>query len=136
MIKVESRIKIIPFNVERVFYKLSDLNHLESVKGNIHSDKVQGMSFDRDTVTINMLGVGEITLAIVEREPYKHIKFETTKSPLPFVVWIQLDPLSGERCKMRLIVNADVNPIMNNVLRKPLQNALEKMAEILAEAQY
>lgn len=136
MSKFESSIKIIPFSQERVYDKLSDLNNLESIKDRIPTDKVQEISFDQDTLTFNVSPVGEITLKIIEREPHKCIKFETTKSPMPLKLWIQLIPASGEECKMRLTADVDINPFMKGMIQKPLQDGLEKMADTLAMIQY
>lgn len=136
MSKFESSVKVIPFSQERVYDKLSDLNNLESIKDRIPADKVQDMSFDQDTLTFSVSPVGEITFRIIEREPYKCIKFETTKSPLPLKLWIQIVSSSEEECKMRLTIDVDVNPFMKGMIQKPLQEGLEKMADTLALIQY
>lgn len=136
MSKFESSVKIIPFSQERVYNKLSDLNNLESVKDRIPADKVQDMSFDQDTLTFSVSPVGEITLKVIEREPHKCIKFETTKSPMPLNLWIQIVPVSEEECKIRLTVDVDINPFMKGMIQKPLQDGLEKMADMLALIQY
>lgn len=136
MSKFESSVKVVPFNQERVYQKLSDLNHLESMKDRIPTDKVQDVRFDQDTLSFNISPVGEITLNIVEREPFKCIKFKTVKSPLPFILWIQIVPVSDEACKLKLTMDVDVNPLMIGMIRKPLQDALEKMAEMMAAIPY
>lgn len=136
MSKFESSIKVISFSQERVYNKLSNLNNLESVKDRIPEDKVQGMSFDQDTLTFTVSPVGEITLKVVEREPYKCIKFGTIKSPMPFNLWVQIVPVTEETCKMRLTIDVDINPFMKGMIQKPLQDGLEKMADMLALIQY
>lgn len=136
MSKFESSIKVIPFSQERVYDKLSDLNNLEAVKDRIPADKVKDLSFDQDTLSFSVDPVGEITLRIIDREPYKQIKFEAVKSPMPFKLWVQLVALSEEECKMRLTAEVDINPFMKAMVQKPLQDGLEKMAEMLAMIQY
>lgn len=136
MSKFESSIKEIPFNQELVYNKLSDLSNLESIKDRLPADKVQNLSFDSDMLTFNVSPVGEITLRIIEREPFKCIKFETEKSPLPFNLWIQIIPASENECKMKLTIGIDINPFMKGMIQKPLQEGLEKMADTLAMIQY
>lgn len=99
MSQFESSVKQIPFSQERVYAKLSDLSNLESMKDRIPQDKVKDISFDSDTLTFSVDPVGKITLQVIEREPFKCIKFETTQSPLPFNLWIQLVPDSEQGCK-------------------------------------
>lgn len=136
MSQFESSVKQIPFSQERVYAKLSDLSNLESMKDRIPQDKVKDISFDSDTFTFSVDPVGKITLQVIEREPFKCIKFETTQSPLPFNLWIQLVPDSEQGCKMKLTIRVDINPFMKAMVQKPLQEGIEKMADMLAMIQY
>lgn len=136
MSQFESSVKQIPFSQERVYAKLSDLSNLESLKDRIPQDKVKDISFDSDTLTFSVDPVGKITLQVIEREPFKCIKFETTQSPLPFNLWIQLVPDSEQGCKMKLTIRVDINPFMKAMVQKPLQEGIEKMADMLAMIQY
>ena len=136
MSQFESSVKQIPFSQERVYTKLSDLSNLESVKDRIPQDKVKDISFDSDTLTFSVDPVGKITLQVIEREPFKCIKFETTQSPLPFNLWTQLVPDSEQGCKMKLTIRVDINPFMKAMVQKPLQEGIEKMADMLAMIQY
>ena len=136
MSQFESSVKQIPFSQERVYAKSSDLSNLESMKDRIPQDKVKDISSDSDTLTFSVDPVGKITLQVIEREPFKCIKFETTQSPLPFNLWIQLVPDSEQGCKMKLTIRVDINPFMKAMVQKPLQEGIEKMADMLAMIQY
>ncbi len=136
MSKFESSIKQIPYSQESVYRSLSDLSNLEKVRDRVPRDKVKDFSFDQDTVTMSVSPVGDISMRIVEREEPKCIKFETTKSPLPFNFWIQLLPVTATTCKMRLTIKADINPFIKGMVSKPLQEGLEKIADALAMIRY
>ncbi|GAE19776.1 SRPBCC family protein [Bacteroides pyogenes] len=136
MNKIESSVKVIPCSQERVYAKLSDLKNLEAVKDRLPQDKIQGLSFDSDTLSFSVSPVGSLTLQIVEREPCKCIKFATTQSPLPFNLWIQIVETAPEECKIKLTVGMEVNPFMKAMVQKPLKDGLEKMVEMLAVVQY
>ena len=136
MANFESSVKVIPYSQERVYAKLSDLSNLESVKDRLPEDKVQDLSFDSDTLSFNVSPVGQITLQIVERDPCKCIKLETTNSQLPFNMWIQLVETAEEECKIKLTIGMDINPFMKAMVQKPLQDGLEKMVEMLSMIQY
>ena len=75
MTTFESPIKIIKAPQEKIFNKLYDLNNLESVKDRIPQDKISDFTFDTDTVSFSVAPVGKIGLRIIEREPYRTIKF-------------------------------------------------------------
>lgn len=136
MTKFESSIKYIQSSQEAVYGKLSDLNNLEQVKDHLPEDKVKNLSFDADSLTVEVSPVGKITLQIVEKEPCKCIKFGTVTSPLPFNLWIQLLPVADNECKMKLTIGMDLNPFMKAMVQKPLQEGVEKMADALALIPY
>ena len=87
MAQFESGVKYVPYSQEQVFNKLSDLSNLESVRDKL-ADKVQGMEFDSDSLSFTVQGIS-ITLRIIEREPYKCVKFESEKSPVPMNSYFQ-----------------------------------------------
>lgn len=136
MTKFESTVKVIPYSQESVYGKLSDLSNLEAIKGSLPEDKVKDLSFDSDTLSFNAAPVGQLTLKIVEREPSKCIKLEATNSPLPFNLWIQLVPTTDQECKLKLTIGMELNPFMKAMVQKPLEEGLEKMAEMLALVKY
>ena len=136
MTKFESGVKVVPASQEAVYEKLSDLSNLEKVKDRLPEDKVKNLSFDAESMTIEVAPVGKITLQIVEKEPCKCIKFATTTSPLPLNLWIQIVPVTETECKMKLTIGMDINPFMKTMVQKPLQEGLEKMADMLAMIQY
>ena len=136
MTKFESSVKVIPYSQERVYTKLSDLSNLESVKDRLPQDKVKDLSFDSDTISFSAAPIGQITLKIVEREPSKCVKLETTTSPLPFNLWIQLVPVTESECKVKVTIGMDINPFMKTMIQKPLNDGLEKMVDMLSLIQY
>lgn len=136
MTKFESSVKTVSASQEVVYEKLTDLNNLEKFKDNMPEDKVKNLSFDSESMTIEVAPVGKITLNIVEKEPCKCIKFATTTSPLPFNLWIQLVPVTEAECKMKLTIGLELNPFMKGMVQKPLQEGLEKMAEMLSVIPY
>lgn len=134
MVQFESSVKCVPYSQERVFNKLSDLSNLESVRDKL-ADKVQGLEFDSDAMSFTVQGIS-VTLRIIEREPYKCIKFESDKSPVPMNLWIQILPVETEQAKLKVTIRAEVNMFMKAMVSKPLQDGVEKLAEMLSMIPY
>ena len=134
--KFESSVKQIPYPQQAVYDNISDLRNLEKVKDRIPEDKVSDFTFDEDTVGLNVQPVGELKLRICEREEPKCVKFETVQSPVPFNVWIQVLPVDEQNSKMKVTVKAELNPFIKSMVEKPLQEAVEKIADALALVQY
>ena len=136
MVKFESAVKNIQASPEAVYEKLSDLKNLEKLKDRLPEDKLQKLTFDSDSFSVDIDPVGKISLSVVEKEPYKMIKFGAISSPLPFSLWVQLLPVSETECKMKLTISLELNPFMKAMVQKPLQEGLEKMADMLAMINY
>ena len=94
------------------------------------------MTFDSDSLSVNVPPVGSIRLRIVDRDEPKCIKFETEQSPIPFNFWIQILPVTTTTSKMKLTIKADLNPFIKQMVKKPLQEGIEKIADVLQMIQY
>mgnify|MGYP001777168118 CR=1 FL=1 len=141
MVQFESSVKHVPYTQERVYTKLADLNNLASVRERLDElkskfpGKVEDLSFDQDSLTLKVQGIS-LTLRIIEREPMKCIKFEGDRTPLPMNLWIQVLPVSDAEAKKKVTIRAEVNAFMKAMVSKPLQEGVEKLADILALIPY
>jgi len=158
MTKYESSVKLIHYPQASIFAKLSDLRNLEAIKerasdpafveqlrasGQVPEDKleqiqglVQRMEFTVDRVTIPDTPLGAVSLQIVDREEPKCVKFEVRGAPVAANLWIQLLPTSTYESKMKCTVGADLNFFMKQMAKKPLQEGVEKLADMLAMIPY
>ena len=117
MTEFTSQIRTIPHNDARVFAVLSDLSNMQRVRQSLPQDSVKAFH-------------------IVDREPNKTIKFETTQSPVPLLLWIQLKQVAENDTRMKMTVRAELNPFLKPMVSKPMQEAVDKIAEILAALPY
>ena len=134
--KFVSEIKRIPHKAEHIYGMLSDLSNLERVKDRIPAGKVKDFTFDSDSCSVSVDPVGKICFQIVEREPNQLIKFATTNSPIPLHLWIQLKEVAEADTCMKLTVGAELNPFIKQMVAKPLQEAIDKMPEVLTVLPY
>ena len=145
----EISIRQIPFAQQNVYDKLSDLNNLQKLKERYammkdsmpeearkQAEKIQDLEFDQDSLSVNVPPVGSIKLRVVNREEPKCIKFETEQSPIPFNFWIQILPVTSTTCKMKLTIKAELNIFIKQMVKKPLQEGIEKIADVLQMIQY
>lgn len=136
MTEFTSEIKIIPYSAEKIYEVLSDLNNLEKVKDKIPNDKVKDFSFDADSCSFTVNPVGKIRFHVVDREPFKTIKFEVDQAPIDVNIWIQLVEIEPGVTKMKLTLKAALNPFLKPMLSKPIQDGINKVADILAALPY
>lgn len=161
MAKYESNVKLITSPVERVYATLSNLENLRPMLENAQNnpelrdkieqagqdpsqlDKLKDVQLTPDSIAIPAPMVGTISLAIVEREENKCIKFETQQSPIQANLWIQVLPTSdvstidgAQGTKLRLTLKADLNPMVKMMIGSKLSDGIDKFADMLAAIPY
>lgn len=136
MSKFESSIKQIAYPQQSVYNMLSDLTNIERVKDKVPEDKLKDLTFDKDTISISVSPVGQISMRIVGRDEPKTIKFASENSPMSFNFWIQILPVSDTASKMKLTIDADIPFFAKGMVSGPLKEGIEKIAEALATIPY
>ena len=135
MTKIESTIREIAYPQQAVYNMLSDLSNIQKVQDKIPHEQVKNLTFTADSISISTQ-MGAVKMVIVNREAPREIKFETQESPLPFNFWIQILPVSETSSKMKLTIKADLNPFIAGIVKKPLQEGIEKIADALQLIHY
>ena len=135
MTKIESTIREIAYSQQAVYNMLSDLSNIQKVQDKIPQKHVKDLTFTSDSISIST-PMGAVKMVIVNRDEPKEIKFETQESPLPFNFWIQILPVDETSSKMKLTIKADLNPFIAGMVKKPLQEGIEKIADALQLIHY
>ncbi|MEG1564017.1 MAG: SRPBCC family protein [Bacteroides sp.] len=137
MTTFESEVRILPYNQERVYTKLSNPSNLEDMKKRFPEEKMRNLCFDENAISLNVPVLGQLTLQIIEREPFKKIKFETINSPVPFCFWIELDSSVGkEECKIKAFISVELNPLMKGMVQKTINDTLKSFVDLLTIIEY
>ena len=158
MTKFESSVKLIHYPQTAVYDKLSDLTNLSAIaeqatkpefiqniqqQANLDDEKLKQitetlahMAFTHDSVTIQGSPLGAVSLQIVERIDPKTIKFELKNAPVAGNLWIQILPTSQQDCKMKCTIGAELNFFIKQMAKKPLQEGVEQLADMLAMLPY
>ena len=136
MTKFESDVKTIDASQSAVYTMLSNPSNIERVRSLIPEDKVKNISYDEDSISIEVEPIGKVAMQIVEREPEKLIKFEAQGAPLPVNLWIQILPTGEKTSKLRVTLGLEVNTFMKAMIQKPAQEGVNKAAEMLSLIQY
>lgn len=136
MTTFESAVKKIDTNEKDIFNTLSDLRNIEKIKDRIPQDKVKEVILEQDSISFVVDPIGSISLKIIEREPFKTIKFTAEKSPIDFLVWIQLKEITASETALKVTLKADLNVMLKMVASKPLEQFVNMLAEALAGLPY
>lgn len=144
--KYVSDIKVIEHNQEIVYDYLSNFENLsqylnsgllEKISNQVPQIKISDFESDRDSCRFNITGMGVAEIKIVNREPHKTIKVESSGSlPLNMTFWIQLLPNSESQTKMRLTLHADLSMMMRMMVGSKLEEGVNQLAETITTLPY
>ena len=94
---------------------------------------------DQDSITLPVPKIGNIQLAICERELNKTVKFEIKGVPVTANLWVQVLPFDEQTSKLKVTVRYDIPFFMKMMLKGKLDKlpeGIERLADILAQIKY
>lgn len=144
--KYVSEVKVIEHNEQIVFNYLSNFENLssylnsgllEKISQQIPQVKITDFQSDSDSCKFKISGMGLAEIKIVNREPYKTIKVESSGGlPLSITFWIQLIPLNQYKTKMRLTLHTEMNMMLKMMAGNKLEEGINQLAETLSNLPY
>ncbi|MBK6281347.1 MAG: SRPBCC family protein [Draconibacterium sp.] len=144
--KYTSGTKVVNHNEQVVFNYLSNFNNLsgylnsgliEKITEKIPQIKITEFSSDQDSCKFKITGLGLAEIRIVNREPFKTIKVESSDGlPLSFTFWIQLMPVDNFTTKMRLTLHAEMSMMIKMMAGDKLAEGIDKLADTLSALPY
>ncbi len=115
---------------KRVFEFLSDFNNFEQLM----PEQVTNWQSDTDKCTFTIQGMATITLKYAKKDANHLIEVVPEgKTPLDFNLSVQLNPneLDEQKTTAKVEIDAQLNPMMAMMVKKPLQNLVDVIAKNL-----
>ena len=144
--KYTSEVKLINHNQQVVFNYLSNFENLgtylssgllEKVTEKIPQIKITDFKSDKDSCKFNITGIGVAEIKIVNRDPFKTIKVESSGGlPLSFTFWVQLLPEDVYQTKMRLTLHAEMSAMIKMMAGNKLEEGINQLADTLSKLPY
>ena len=136
-IKYESKIGQIPANDDIIFAVLSNLENINHFRNVIPEDKIKELEISPDKIRLKVEGLGQkITIAIVEKEEFKTIKFGAENLPIPFNMWIQLKQMAEQDTRIRITIKTDMPVMFKMMFDKKMQQGLDQAIDLLCQVPY
>lgn len=144
--KYVSEVKVIPHNQQVVFNHLSNFENLgtylnsgllEKITEKVPQVKITDFESNRDSCKFKITGFGLAEIKIVERDPFKTVKVESSGGlPLSFTFWIQLLPTDNFETKMRLTLHAELSMMIKMMAGNKLEEGINQLADTLSKLPY
>ncbi|MGD2034327.1 MAG: SRPBCC family protein [Bacteroidales bacterium] len=129
--KLESKIGKIVNTDEQVYNFLTDFNNFKNL---IPEDKISDWESDEDSCSFSVNPIGKTGIKIVEKEPFKLIKLASLEEDkYNFTFWVQLKMVEENDTRIKLTLKADLNPMIQMMAKKPLQEFLDKLVDQLVK---
>ena len=129
--KLESKTGKIESTDERIYNFLTDFDNFKHL---IPSDKIKNWQSDETSCSFTIDPIGNTGVKIIEKEPFKLIKLTNLEeSKMDFTFWVQLKMLSETDTRIKLTLEANLNPMIQAMAKKPLQEFLDKLVDQLSK---
>ncbi|MGN0033721.1 MAG: hypothetical protein ACI358_08120 [Candidatus Limimorpha sp.] len=115
---------------ERQLYEIA--NDMNKVPAFLPEQAVN-ISSTTDTLAFTVQGMGSIKLRVCQRVPYSLVQLVPEgKTPFPFILSIKIAS-TGDKCRVMFEIDAQLNPLMSMMAKRPLQNLVDMMAQKASE---
>ena len=119
-------------NKEKVYSFLSNFDNFEKLM----PEQVTNWSSNSESCTFTVQGMATITLKFSKKEPYSLLEVVPEgKSPISFSMQFQLedDSADSQRSSGSFFIDANMNPMVAMVAKRPLENLVKVMSEKMNE---
>lgn len=126
---IKSNYKKTPYSEIELFNICKDLNN--AIK--YLPSEVENINTDSDNLSFTVKGMGNIALRISNRVENNLVQMVPEgKIPFPFTLNIHIRP-DGNTSECQFEIDANLNPLMQMMASRPLQNLVNMMAEKISE---
>lgn len=126
---LSSEWQVIECKADTVFQFVSNANNFEKLM----PEQVVNWKADYDTCSFTIKGMTDLHLRIDERLQNKLVRLiPNGKSPFEFEILTHLRSISSDRTEAKVEINAEINPMLALMAKRPLQNLVNIIAEKLS----
>jgi len=117
-------------SAEIIFEFLTDFRNFEKLM----PEQIVNWQANANTCSFEIKGMASIQLRMVEKKAPEFLKIEAEgKSPFPFSLITRLKKKSDILTESFFKIDADVNPVMSMMVKRPLENLVNIMNDKLKE---
>ena len=109
---------------KELFEYIGNMNNMPSVL----PEQVVNVTADYDNLSFTIQGMGSVALRVNKREPNKFIQL-VPEGKVPFQFALNIYIRGGEQSECYFEIDAQLNPLMQMMASRPLQNLVNMMAE-------
>ena len=109
---------------KELFEYIGDMSNMPPIL----PEQVINVTADYDNLSFTIQGMGSVALRVNQREPNKFIQL-VPEGKVPFQFALNIYIRGGEQSECYFEIDAKLNPLMQMMASRPLQNLVNMMAE-------
>ena len=115
---------------QNLFYKLTDINNYEKIMPeNISKFEI----IDSNTLIFSLKGMPEIKLVFGEKISPSLITLNSSESKINFSLTAHINKIDQSNCNFSLEFNADLNPMIQMMVKTPLQSFINDLSNNISK---
>jgi hypothetical protein len=127
--EVKSNPQLVHLPLEALYARLTDLGSF----GHSLPPQVTHFRAEGDSCSFTIQGMADISLRITTKKP-DHITYSSiSEKPFPFHLHFYLEEEDSQTCRLTVVFEGDLNPMMTMMARGPLQNFVNMVSEKIGE---
>jgi len=119
---------------EVVYNYISDFRNFAHL---LPSDQIRNLEITNDTLNFDISVLGTVGLRIAEKKPYTQLVIKATEvSSADFTFWINIAEISGDKSKINITLQVDLNVFLEMMAKGPLQKFVDLMVDRLSLVEF
>lgn len=128
--KIDGKKAVISANQNKVFQFLSDFNNYEKLM----PEQIVNWQSDKDSCSFTIKGMADLKLKFVRKEASTLLEIVPEgKTPVKFSLLVNLQPdvLNEQKTEVNVHVDANLNPMLAMMAKRPFENLANTISEEL-----
>lgn len=128
--KIDGKKAVISASQNKVFQFLSDFNNYETLM----PEQIVNWQSDQETCSFTIKGMADLKLKFARKEASKLLELVPEgKTPVKFslLVHLEQDTLNEQKTVVNVHVDADLNPMLAMIAKRPFENLANTISEEL-----
>jgi carbon monoxide dehydrogenase subunit G len=119
--KIEGKKAVIAASQHKIFRFLSNFNNYEKLM----PEQIVNWKSDQDTCSFTIKGMADLRLTFSRKESPHFLELVPVgKTPVNFTLQVHIEPdtLNEQKSEVSVTVDADLNPMLAMIAKKPFEN--------------
>lgn len=116
-----------------IYAKVSDLSGYQALVDDLpaeYREKLNGVRFSADSVSMDAPGVGQLVFKLTEKTAPTHVGFSAQGSPVPVALKLDLENVDATSTRLTPSIDIEIPAMLRPFIGNKIQEAADKFGEV------